>query len=420
MSEKFDHKNPEYKKIDILPREEQDKFAAVEGGFVRKEALTQLSANRQKAEKINKERTLVKKILGKDKITEFDVAHEEADIENKERSAEKREEIKVKISELIKNYTSRIYFEKKKEIDKGEQGTSLNKIIESWGFSEVELKTEDLLAIDDYIRGLCYSWTLEKMLNQIIKNFGENKSIKDLTKKALSNFKDYPGACHGILHNIMQVHKEDKFKDLIETFFLVEGAIGELERREYGEYTTFISRITEFIVHQSSPNWRKDLNKLNNFVDDLYDHPISVRGIVKFLPGSEAKALIKNLGPEFKKGVLKVENDYVLMNKLAVNETGLHLIEGFSAIFIMFWSGDKKISAQEYASLFKKIVNRTSDVELAERYLWKIDTELHKIYWRMDDNSFRAVLSKIEGYDQEEKAINYLQKVLEDLEFKEK
>ena len=71
MSENFNPKSPEYKKIEDLPEKEQNNFVNVEGGFVRKEAAKELSDAELSAEIAN--------TLRKEGITSMDVLHKKAE-----------------------------------------------------------------------------------------------------------------------------------------------------------------------------------------------------------------------------------------------------------------------------------------------------------------------------------------------------
>lgn len=101
--EKFDPHNPEYKKVEDLPQEQQAEFADVEGGFVRKEAIEEYRSAEAKTKQENSQRSFVDKSLGKNKMTSLDILHKAGLVENKEvleKEQRKAEEFKQKIENL--------------------------------------------------------------------------------------------------------------------------------------------------------------------------------------------------------------------------------------------------------------------------------------------------------------------------------
>jgi hypothetical protein len=84
--EQFNPHDPKYKKVLDLPKEEQENFVDVDGGFVRKEVLKADEGWQEEARKANEGRSIFKKIFFLDKQTALDIAQEYAKQEDSDRT----------------------------------------------------------------------------------------------------------------------------------------------------------------------------------------------------------------------------------------------------------------------------------------------------------------------------------------------
>jgi hypothetical protein len=86
--EQFNPSNPEYKEVNDLPNEERENYVDVaKNAFVKKSVLEAEEDAQQKANEINKARTITEKFLFKNKVNEMDVLQDEAIKENKARES---------------------------------------------------------------------------------------------------------------------------------------------------------------------------------------------------------------------------------------------------------------------------------------------------------------------------------------------
>jgi hypothetical protein len=76
--EQFNPSNPEYKNVEDLPVEEQEKYVNTEEGFVTKEAMDTYNEAIDDAKERNSRRSLKEKILGQRKTDPMDLLHSQA------------------------------------------------------------------------------------------------------------------------------------------------------------------------------------------------------------------------------------------------------------------------------------------------------------------------------------------------------
>lgn len=84
--EKFNPSNPEYKEVNDLPKNQQENFTDVSGGFVRKEVLENQTRHEEDAKEINKLRSGIDKLFGRKKVLADDRLINEATDEDMENS----------------------------------------------------------------------------------------------------------------------------------------------------------------------------------------------------------------------------------------------------------------------------------------------------------------------------------------------
>lgn len=76
--EKFNPNSPEYMEVKDLPKNQQENFADVSDGFVRKEVLENQARHEKDAKEINSVRSSIYKLFGRNKVSVSDNLHTEA------------------------------------------------------------------------------------------------------------------------------------------------------------------------------------------------------------------------------------------------------------------------------------------------------------------------------------------------------
>jgi hypothetical protein len=89
--EQFNPSNPEYKKVEDLPQEEQDNYIDAGEGFVQKEAMDTFNKAKDSAKEQNKQRSLKEKLLRKKEINPIDILHGQAKVLDLQRSHPERQ-----------------------------------------------------------------------------------------------------------------------------------------------------------------------------------------------------------------------------------------------------------------------------------------------------------------------------------------